>query len=132
MPVPFISQVIVASSGLQPPDELQPPQPSGLVATDIKTSDFTAGYNQYILINPGDDSVTVELPTAVGHLGNQIVLKNDSDTTDSITVGSTESIDGSSSATIHDARGALWLVSDNSIWTVASSMGVTIGVILEG
>lgn len=88
--------------------------------TDTKTAAYSAKIGELVLCNPTGGGFTVTLPTAVSNNGLFVVVKNNSASTNTITVDGegSETIDGSANATITTARGRMWVVSNGAGWVI--------------
>jgi hypothetical protein len=88
--------------------------------TAIKTSNYTAAASEVVRCNPTGGAFAVTLPTAVGNDGASIVVKNVSDSENTITVGTTggQTIDGASSRAFNTPRSNETYVSDGANWMV--------------
>jgi hypothetical protein len=88
--------------------------------TAVKTGAYTTDYGEVVRCDPTGGGFTVTLPSAAaaGAAGRQIIVKNASSSTNTITVDGdgSETIDGSSTKTIATAYGTMNLVSDGANW----------------
>lgn len=91
-----------------------------LSTTSIKTSVYTAAFGDLVRCDPTSGGFTVNLPTAIGNINKSIIVKNISNSINSITIDpfGSQLIDGSSTYVINIAYQSITLVSDNSNWMV--------------
>lgn len=93
----------------------------------IKTT-YTARPWDVVLCNPSAGGFYVGLPDPKASIGAQILVKNDSDSSNTITVAPrVGKIDGASQRTITSARASLWLLSTGLEWKVIESTTATSG-----
>lgn len=85
--------------------------------TAVKTSAYTAGYGELVLCNPTGAGFTVNLPAAVLG-GKPIIVKNDSTSTNNITIdgAGAETIDGATTLVSAVSRAAIRLVPGTGVW----------------
>jgi hypothetical protein len=90
------------------------------IVTAVKTSLYTAASNELVQCNPTGGAFTINLPTAGGRNGKHIVVKNVSNSTNTITIQAAglETIDGSSSQAISFGYESLHFVSNGSNWVI--------------
>lgn len=84
------------------------------------TAAVTANYGDLILADPTSAGFTITLPGVADKPGGQIVVKNKSASTNSITIDGrgSEEIDGSTTLIIASAWASRTLISDGSMWVV--------------
>ena len=84
--------------------------------TDPQTSTYTTVWGEVVVCDPTGGGFTVNLPTAAGNDGRQIIVKNNSAGTNAITIepDGSETIDGASNTTITTARGTVRITSDGT------------------
>jgi hypothetical protein len=111
------------SDPVQVPASQQPlaqgPPGFGLSFTSRKTTAYAAQLGEFVLGDPSAGPFGVTVPTAVGNRDRFVAVKNDSDSTNAITVtplGGT--IDGAASRVLNTAREWLILQSDDANWKV--------------
>lgn len=83
----------------------------------VQTADYTARPGEVVRCDPSGGSFVVTLPTAAGNAGRQVIVKNVTSDTNSITVqgSGSETIDGSTLA-IASSYGVVRVVSDGTDW----------------
>ena len=88
--------------------------------TLTRLTTYTALPQDAILADTSAGAFTVTLPTAVGNLNKQIVLKKVSSDGNSVTAsaGGTETIDGQSTKIINGQWDAMKIISDGSNWYI--------------
>lgn len=88
--------------------------------TSTKTSLYTAVLQDLVVCDPTSSGFTVLLPTAVGQINKSIIIKNNSASTNTITVDAfgSETIDGSLTVNISIAYQSITFVSNDSNWMV--------------
>jgi hypothetical protein len=81
-----------------------------------QTATYAAVWGEVVMCDPTGGGFTVNLPTAVGNSGRQIIVKNDSASTNTITIepDGSETIDGAANTTITTARGTVRITSDGT------------------
>lgn len=87
----------------------------------VRTGAHAASFNELVRCNPTTAGFTITLPAIVSGVMAQIVIKNVSNSPNTITIATSggNTIDGQATAAISAARGALFLVSDGtSDWMV--------------
>lgn len=86
--------------------------------TALKTGTYTAAMWELVRCDPSGGGFTVNLPTAASRGGEELVVKNATSSTNTITLdgNSSETIDGSATTTITTAWGVKHLVSDGTNW----------------
>ena len=91
--------------------------PIGTVTT-IQTSVFTAAFGQIVRCNPSGGGFAVNLPSAVGNAGKQIIVKNISSSSNSITItpNGTETIDSFPNLIINIGFHSATIISDGTNW----------------
>lgn len=84
--------------------------------TAVKTSAYTAAWGEVVQCDPTGGGFTVNLPTGFGYGGRQIIIKNASASTNTITIepDGSETIDGAANTTITTARGTVRITSDGT------------------
>lgn len=87
--------------------------------TGIKVNNYVTTYNELIRCNPTSTAFSVTLPTAISNSGRCIIIKNVSNSVNTITVGAgSETIDGSSSYVMAIGYQSIMVVSDGSNWII--------------
>lgn len=113
---------LAAGGGLEfSSGDLQIANPEGVWSiTSVQTGTYGASVGEVVRCDPSGGGFTVNLPTASGIAGQQVVVKNVTSSTNTITVdgNGAETIDGSATETITTAWGSLALVSDGTNWLV--------------
>ena len=88
--------------------------------TSIKASNYTASTSELVRCDPSGGSFTITLPTAVGDSGGEVIVKNVTNSTNSITVDTTSSqtIDGTTTKILNTAYASVTIVSDGTNWMI--------------
>jgi len=91
--------------------------------TAVKTSAYNAIIGDLVLVDPTGGAFTVTLPTAVGVVGRSIRIFNNTASTTAVTVATTSSqtINGSSSATMNTAHAGKEFTSDGANWVMVEA-----------
>lgn len=95
--------------------------------TAVLTMDYTARVNEIVLCDPTSAGFTVTLPAAAKCKGQKITVKNQTSSTNTITIATDDQaeIDGAATASIASGYEAMTLVSDGSDWwTLCCDSGV--------
>ena len=89
---------------------------SKFVVTAIKTGTYTASWGELVRCDPSGGAFTVNLPTGATNDGRQIIVKNTTTSTNTITLDPAggETIDGAATATMTTARQAVRISSDGT------------------
>ncbi len=90
--------------------------------TSTQTSGYTTAFGEKVNCDPSGGGFTVTLPPISGGDGRQILIKNVTTSTNTITIDGdgSETIDGSTTKTITTSRGSLVLVCDETLgeWSI--------------
>jgi hypothetical protein len=91
--------------------------------TAVKTSAYTAVIGDLVLVDPTGGAFTVTLPTAVGVVGQSIRVFNNTASTTAVTVATTSSqtINGSSTASMTTAHAGKEFTSDGANWVMVEA-----------
>ena len=89
--------------------------------TVSKTAAYTADYQELVICDPSGGGFTVTLPYANGHVGEQVVVKNNTTSTNTITIAAsgTETVDGAATTSIASSRSSLTFAATlESAWVI--------------
>lgn len=92
-----------------------------LAVTTISSSPYApTNVNEVILVDCSGGNITINLPTAIGASGNMFIIKKIDSTANSIIVDpfSTQTIDGSATATFSVPNTTIYIVSNNANWFI--------------
>ena len=93
--------------------------PSSLHVIAQKSADYTADYWEVVKVNSSGEDITITLPTAVGNLNKEIVVKKMHLSNNVIVdANGAETIDESASYTLTALYQSVTVISDNSNWIV--------------
>jgi hypothetical protein len=119
------------TGGLGPTGPYGATGPAGAVdyatVAGVKTGAYNANISELVPCDPSGGAFTVTLPTAVGNAGKSVTIKNTTNSTNNINVGTTSSqtIDGVAAPIGYSGAKRAWtFTSDGSNWYVTSSYTV--------
>ena len=95
---------------------------SGVIRNVLDTNDPTVNVtneNHIIICDPSSNAMTINLPTAVGQMGREFVVKSIDDTNNvTIDPNGSETIDGDTTKIIQTAYASVSIVSNGTNWFI--------------